>query len=224
MAHQRKIFICFISNTGLVALLWLCRVFFSGSLYYGFLLWNLFLALIPFGISSYLLYLQAQKCAMACHRHPLFIASWWLLFIAWLLFFPNAPYIITDITHLSLRHGIPVWYDAALLFIAALTGLWIGCLSLLQMEKVWILRFPKISPALFVIPVLLLSGFGIYLGRVMRFNSWDVLQNPVGLALVIVKRLLMPWQHLRTWGVTVLFAAILWVSYSQVKQIARLKF
>ena len=223
MLPQRKIFICFISNTGLVALLWLCRVFFSGSLYYGFLLWNLFLALIPFGISSYLVYRQAQRYTMVYHRR-LFIASWWLLFIAWLLFFPNAPYIITDITHLSPQHGVPLWFDAALLFIAALTGLWIGCLSLLQMEKVWILRFPKISPALFVIFVLLLSGFGIYLGRVMRFNSWDVLQNPVGLASAILKRLLMPWQHLRTWGVTVLFAAILWVGYIQVKQIARLKF
>jgi uncharacterized membrane protein len=139
-----------------------------------------------------------------------------------LLFFPNAPYIITDIIHLSFRHGVPLWYDAALLFIAALTGLWIGCISLLQMEDIWRQRYPKINSALFIIGVLLLSGFGIYLGRVLRFNSWDVLQNPVGLATVILKRLLMPWQHLRTWGATVLFAAVLWVGYNQVKHLARL--
>lgn len=222
MAHHRKITTGFLTGTGLVAVLWLCRVCFSHSMYYGFLLWNLFLAFIPFGISCCLLYYQ-ERCSQRLQR-PSNGMIWWPLFTAWLLFFPNAPYIITDITHLSFRHGVPLWYDAALLFIAALTGLWIGCISLLQMEGIWRKRYPTINSMLFVICVLLLSGFGIYLGRVMRFNSWDVLQNPVGLATVILKRLLMPWQHLRTWGVTVLFAAVLWVGYNQVKHLARVRF
>lgn len=217
MAH-RKLITGFISSTGVVALLWLCRVCFSHSTYYGFLLWNLFLAYIPFYISSYLVYYQNRQHPIKQYR---FFGSvkWWLLFVVWLLFFPNAPYIITDITHLSLRDNVPLWFDAALLFIAALTGLWMGFLSLLQMESIWKQRFPKINSHLFIITVLLLCGFGIYLGRVMRFNSWDVLNNPIGLTAVILKCLLMPWQHLRTWGVTLLFAAILWAGYSQVKQL-----
>lgn len=221
----RKLMLGFASSTGLVALLWLCRVLFSGSMYYGFLLWNLMLAVIPFCISSFLSFkLYRQGMQNAKPYHSMNGVQWWLLFITWLLFFPNAPYLITDITHLSFIHGVPLWYDAALLFIAALSGLWIGCISLLQMEKIWLQRFPKMNANLFIVCILLLCGFGIYLGRVMRFNSWDVLQNPVGLVTVILKRLLLPWQHLRTWGVTVLFAAILWVGYSQVKQLVRLQF
>ena len=222
MAYHRKIITGFLTSTGLVALLWLCRAFFSHSMYYGFLLWNLVLAFIPFGISCYLAHHQSRMGYKA--GRLLQEIKWWSLCTSWLLFFPNAPHIITDITHLSFRHGVPLWYDAALLFIAALTGLWIGCISLLQMEGLWRKRYPKINSMLFVICVLLLSGFGIYLGRVMRFNSWDVLQNPIGLATAILKRLLMPWQHLRTWGVTVLFAAVLWVGYNQVKHLVRLSF
>lgn len=220
MAH-RKLITGFISSTGMVALLWLCRVYFSHSTYYGFLLWNLFLAYLPFCISCYLMY--NQKRHRISQNYFFETVKWWLLFAAWLLFFPNAPYIITDIIHLSYRHNVPLWYDAVLLFIAALTGLWIGFLSLLQMEGIWKQRFPKINSHLFIITILLLCGFGIYLGRVMRFNSWDVLSNPLGLADVILKRLLMPWQYLRTWCVTLLFAAVLWACYSQVKQLRHIQ-
>ena len=217
MFPHRKLINAFVTSTGLAALLWMCRVYFSHTTYYGFLLWNLFLAFIPFGISNLLVHYQGKHRSQ---RHSTLInIVWWLLFGAWLLFFPNAPYLITDIIHLSPRHRVPLWYDAALLFIAALTGLWAGCLSLLQMEGLWLQRFPKINANLFVIGVLLLCGFGIYLGRVMRFNSWDVINNPIGLASVILKRLSLPWQHLRTWSVTLLFAAILWAGYSQVKNV-----
>ncbi|MES2772627.1 MAG: DUF1361 domain-containing protein [Bacteroidota bacterium] len=198
----------FLLGTGLVLLLFIGRVLYSQSWFYGFLLWNLFLAFIPFCISQYML-----------RKEDMGKIKWWLCLATWLLFFPNAPYIVTDLVHLRLRNGVPLWYDAAMVFSAALTGLWIGCISLMQMEKLWRRQLPNIRARYFIASVLLLSGFGIYLGRVLRFNSWDVVTDPFDLLKAIVQRVIFPWQYLRTWGVTILFAAIIWVAYQQVKNL-----
>jgi uncharacterized membrane protein len=216
MQEKHKIATVFWSGFVLVALLLLLRYTVCGKFYYGFLLWNLLLAYIPYRISHYLSISFGQKRTFE-KVWPTSVI-WFLGFAAWLLFFPNAPYIITDFLHLAARHGIPIWYDAALLFAAASTGLWIGYLSLWQMEKLWRQKVRFVPAPLFVAAVLLLCGFGIYLGRFLRFNSWDVLTHPFGLLQVIVSRLLMPWQHGRTWGTTVVFALVSWVAYQQVKR------
>jgi uncharacterized membrane protein len=66
---------------------------------------------------------------------------WWLALCGWLLFFPNAPYIITDLKHLSHARGVPPWYDATLVFVAALLGLYMGLLSLRRVELQWRRRY-----------------------------------------------------------------------------------
>jgi len=147
--------------------------------------------------------------------------KWWALFMVWLLFFPNAPYIITDLIHLHSRNDVPQWFDAAMIFTASLTGLWIGCISLMQMENLWRTKLPNIKASLFIAAILLLCGFGIYLGRVLRFNSWDVLMDPIDLCKVIAKRILFPWEYIKTWSVTLLFAGLMWVAYLQVKNLAK---
>ena len=209
---NRKIIFHFGSGVALVAALWLVRYCYTGSPVYFFLLWNLFLAFIPYGISQYTL----QRCSVPLTK-PFQLWKVGLLFTLWLLFFPNAPYVITDLIHLSERHGVPKWYDVSLLFCAGTTGLWIGFISLLQMEAVWRQKMPAIHINFFVGCTLLLSGFGIYLGRVLRFNSWDVVANPLSLSSAIGHRVLLPWQYLQTWGITLLFAALLWIGYRQAK-------
>jgi uncharacterized membrane protein len=221
MQEKRRAATVFWSGFALVALLVLLRYTISGKLYYGFLLWNLLLAYIPYRISHWL--------SVSFGLNGAFEKAWqasvvWLIgFAAWLLFFPNAPYIVTDFVHLAARHGIPIWYDAALLFAAASTSLWTGCLSLLQMEKLWRQKVRIIPAPMFVAAVLLLCGFGIYLGRFLRFNSWDVLTHPVELLWAVGVRILMPWQHGRTWGTTVVFALLLWVDYQQVKRMTQVQ-
>lgn len=190
----------------LVAAMWIARTQLTHTWFYGFLLWNLFLAFVPLAISHHL---ENGRSTSSL--------KWWCCFLVWVLFFPNAPYIITDLIHLRSRGGIPLWYDAAMVFTAALTGLWAGCLSLLQMERQWRKRVPIVKPIFFVAAMMLLCGFGIYLGRVLRFNSWDVITDPVSLLKVLLYRLRYPWDHMRTWAVTVLFATMLAVAYRQVK-------
>jgi uncharacterized membrane protein len=96
----------------------------------------------------------------------------------WLLFFPNAPYLITDIVHLRARPEMPYWFDQILYMAFAFTGCYLGMVSLILMQALvrrslgWILGW------VFALGALVMAGFGIYLGRYLRFNSWDLLVNP----------------------------------------------
>lgn len=191
-------------TSSLCFVLLVCRIYFSSSFYYGFLLWNLFLAWIPLLLSHAIVkqnFLSNPKIII------------YLLFAAWLLFFPNAPYILTDLFHLRKTQNIPLWYDLVLIISFAWNGLMLGFVSLLEIQKFLNEKYaPQIS-WLIVIVVLVLSGFGIYLGRYERWNSWDILTNPVSLSLNIIDSVVNPFAHPKTIGVTVLFSAFLIINY-----------
>ena len=185
----------------LFALLFAGRVFFTGSLFYAFLFWNLFLAWLPLYFSSVL---QRQTVPW----------KWWMALAAWLLFLPNAPYIITDLKHLSHARGVPPWYDATLVFVAAMLGLYMGLVSLRRAEVQWAKRFGGLTKRLFVPVVLLLTGYGIYLGRFGRYNSWDVITNPTDLVGTMARHWVLPWQYKGVWAISLVFAAVCYVAYT----------
>jgi uncharacterized membrane protein len=165
-----------------------------------FLAWNLFLAAIPLGFAVLLSKIERWRLATP------FISGW-------LLFFPNAPYVLTDLLHLHPRSGIPVWYDLLMLLSFALVSLWMGFQSL-QLVQVWIARKSSLLMAWsFVGICLMLSGFGIYLGRFLRWNSWDIVSNPGSLLGDIWERFADPLAHGQTWGVTLGFGGLLLVAY-----------
>lgn len=201
----------FIKGTLLVIAMLVIRAYYTHGFHYLFLLWNLILAFIPFKISSYLLKNKLNK-------------NWKIIyFFCWLFFFPNAPYIITDLTHLLSNKQMPIWYDGTLIFIAALNGLWIGCMSLMQMEQFWRANFPQIKVRYFIGFIMLLSGFGIYLGRFLRFNTWDIIVHPFSLLHITYKRVLFFWQYFFTWEITFLFGIVLLVSYYQIRSLMSYK-
>ncbi|RSK44413.1 DUF1361 domain-containing protein [Hymenobacter perfusus] len=188
------------------------RVFLTHKISFVFLLWNLFLALIPFGLST-MLGLSAGKLRA---RVLLPVGA------AWLLFFPNAPYILTDLFHLEPRAGVPYWYDLALILSCAWNGLMLAYASLTDMQQLVARRLGAGAGWAFATVALLLSSFGIYLGRFLRFNSWDILTNPVTLFYDIVSRLLHPAAHRGTWGVTLLYGVFLLLGYATVRLLGRL--
>jgi uncharacterized membrane protein len=134
----------------------------------------------------------------------------------WLAFFPNAPYILTDFWHLRERAPIPVWYDLGLLAAFALSGLFLAVFSLHTMSRIVRDYLGVIAGGLFAAAVLALGGLGIYLGRFLRWNSWDLVLNPRGVLGDVAVRVADPLSHPQTIGVTVLFAALLWVCYLAV--------
>jgi uncharacterized membrane protein len=131
----------------------------------------------------------------------------------WLIFFPNAPYIVTDFFHLHQREGIPLWFDLLILAMFAWNGLIIGFLSLKDMHQMIAFNYGKKYGWVFTILVLLLSSFGIYIGRYLRYNSWDVFIAPYSLSGDIIKILIHPAQYKSAFGMTIGFSIFLMTSY-----------
>ena len=183
------------------------RVLLTGHVVFLFLIWNLFLAVIPFALSTML------GTAKGPLRARMLVPAG----VAWLLFFPNAPYILTDLFHLDARPGVPLWYDLALILSCAWNGLMLAYASLSDMQRLVQQRLGFGAGWAFATLALLLSSFGIYLGRYLRFNSWDVLTNPLTLFFDIVNRILHPFSFPGTWGVTLVFGVFLLIGYGTVR-------
>ena len=135
----------------------------NGLLY---LIWNLFLAWIPYFISVCFI----KKEMPAKHFIP--------IFILWLLFFPNAPYLVTDVLHIAGRLTSLLWYDSLLFFFFGWIGLFLGILSLAHIHEYLKSRFSYSISEIIIFSVCVVSSFGIYLGRFERWNSWDIFLNP----------------------------------------------
>jgi len=143
----------------------------SDNITYLFLVWNLFLAWVPFWIAyTWFKRLGFQK--------PLKDWKSWTLAGIWLLFFPNAPYLITDLIHLSGRFNPPYWSDTLLFFGMAMNGLILGVYSLFYMHRAAAQVFSKKMSWIMVGWAVTACSFGVYLGRVQRWNSWDLLTQP----------------------------------------------
>ena len=136
-----------------------------------------------------------------------------VLGVLWLLFFPNAPYLLTDFVHLQESGTTPLWYDALMLASFAWTGLVLGFGSLYVMQLIWERAVGPIWSWLGVIGALALASFGVYLGRFLRFNSWDALVRPSGIAHVIVTELENPFRHPRLVAALVGLTAALTIGY-----------
>ena len=139
------------------------RVLWTSNVHYSFLVWNLFLAWLPM--------VFALLCSERFHATRPW--DWRFLGLAagWLLFFPNAPYICTDLIHLTTHFYKRFWVDLSLILLCALTGLVLGFVSLYLMQSVVQRIFGRAASWCFIALVAALSGFGIYLGRFLRFNS-----------------------------------------------------
>ncbi|HTP01794.1 MAG TPA: DUF1361 domain-containing protein [Anaerolineales bacterium] len=147
------------------------RILYSGNGQYINLVWNLFLAWIPF-VLAYLAYMLSWQG----RRMYFVIAAFAAL---WLIFFPNAPYILTDLQHLGQgRANVPVWYDVAVLIWFSWTGMLLGIVSLNLMQDIIRRQIGRRAGWAFVLIVSVFTGIGIYLGRFIRLNSWDLLRQP----------------------------------------------
>ncbi|GAA4505055.1 DUF1361 domain-containing protein [Hymenobacter ginsengisoli] len=183
------------------------RVLITGRPLFVFLLWNLFLAAIPFGLSA----------ALSLAARPPQARLLLPVGAVWLLFFPNAPYLVTDLFHLVPHARVPYWYDLALIMSCAWNGLMLAFASLLDMHALVRRRLGFWLGWLFVAVALGLSAFGVYLGRYLRYNSWDILNDPFKLFYDIVQRILHPFHNWQAWGVTVVFWAFLLIAYATVR-------
>ncbi|MCB9688640.1 MAG: DUF1361 domain-containing protein [Alphaproteobacteria bacterium] len=132
--------------------------------------------------------------------------GWWLA-PAWFAFLPNAPYLLTDLVHLSPRSPVPFWFDAALLGGAGALGLWLGAASLAQVAEVLEERVGRAAAWCLRLSAPVACGFGMYLGRFLRWNSWDLVVRPDDVLRDALAPLLAPSAHADAWAFTATFGA-----------------
>ncbi len=181
--------------------LMLARGFYFSVWSYSFLTWNLFLAWMPvlFGL-----------LAVRWREH------WWLGAPAtglWLLFFPNAPYLITDLMHLQWITGAPAWFDALMFFAFVLNGLMLGFVSLSWMQELVSGRWGAVWGWAFALCSMVAGSFGIYIGRFLRWNSWDLFVHPLSFAANLWDALRHPAGSWRMAMITLTLSALLWLAY-----------
>jgi uncharacterized membrane protein len=167
-----------------------------------FLGWNLLLAWVPLVVSV----------VIASRRAPS-RAGTFALGAVWLAFFPNAPYLVTDLIHLR-AHGVVLHlYDAMMVFAFAMTGLCIAFLSLWLIHRLVERRAGRAAGWLFVAAVAGLSGFGVFLGRFPRWNSWDIVTRPGELFATLALHAQDPLSHPRAIGMTLMMGTLFAIAY-----------
>ena len=195
---------------GCAALL-VVRGWYAHDLMFRFLVWNLCLALVP---------ALASATMVRADRHGArVVALGWA--IVWLLFLPNAPYLITDLVHLKPRPPVPYWFDILLFTTFAGAGILAAFSSFHDVQHVVAERFGRNASWAVLALAALASGFGIYLGRVERLNSWDVFTRPHDLLPAITERLFAPWTQPRALAVTLLYGAVVLFGYVAVRVITK---
>ena len=160
---------------GLVA----ARVAYSESDRHLGLIWNRFLAWIPF-ILAYFAHAVSWRRVSLYFIIP-------AIALLWLIFFPNAPYMLTDLQDLAREPGgAPLWYDVIIVVWCSWTGMLLGIISLYLMQDIILRTVSRAAGWIFVFAISSLSSFGMYIGRFVRLNSWDILQDPAETAMEIL--------------------------------------
>lgn len=186
---------------GLLVFRWI----YTKELSFGFYPWNTFLAIVPLFFSAKLLKQQKMNLkAVLCIG-------------GWLLFFPNAPYLVTDIFHFGERPIVPVWFDLVIVILGAWNGILLAILSLLQVEQFFRKLYAGKLLALMMAVVFLLTSYGVYIGRYLRFNSWDIITAPVTLFSTSVKHIIHPFAYTHLWAFTIIFSFMFCLMYYSVK-------
>lgn len=208
----RLFFPCAAASAVAVALL--VARFAMGAPSHRFLVWNLFLAWLP--------YLAALGASALARRPGGIVRALQLaaLGLVWLLFLPNAPYIMTDFVHLPYMMFV-WWYDVGTLLTFAWAGCILGVASLHLMRELVRSRLGAAASWAFVLVSVALSGLGVYFGRFLRWNSWDVLTSPRALAHELLAVLTTVEAYPRLVGVSGMFAVLLLLGYLTLDAVRR---
>lgn len=188
------------------------RVQRTGSEYFLFMIWNLFLACVPLFASRLLQIAHAKRIPDVVQIG---------LVAVWLVFLPNAPYVITDLIHLEPGPTRLYWFDLAMLLSCGAVGILLGYSSMFDVHRIVDERFGRRMGWVVASATLLLSGFGIYLGRVLRWNSWDVLTNPRQLFGSITSTFFNSADYAQIWAVSAFAGGALLLGYVTLHWLSR---
>ena len=201
LSPRERVVASLVGLTGVSMALFLAGALANHSLQFGYLVWNLFLAWLPLLVVAALLRsLRTQLWS-----------SWWplALTLLWLLLLPNSFYMISDFIHIQdvQRHNL--LYDVVMFTAFIITAALVGFSSLYLVQTELRKRLRLRDSGLIVGVILFLCSFAIYLGRDLRWNSWDVLVNPAGILFDVSDHLIHPLQQGDMFTTTFSFFALL---------------
>jgi uncharacterized membrane protein len=197
-------------SNGVSIFLFLARMAATNETDYWFMLWNLLLGWIPVGLALLLL----DGLRSRTWREPSMV----VLSLLWLAFLPNSFYMISDLIHLEQTGDISVLYDAVMLLSFIWNGLLAGCFSLYLVHSALLKRRSPDQAHGIVTGILLLVSFAIYMGRNLRWNSWDVVVNPGGIIYDVSERVINPFSYPQAIATTALFFLLIGSIYLVIRQ------
>jgi uncharacterized membrane protein len=185
-----------------------------GANRYPYLVWNLFLAWIPFMLSLVVYFARRNRVTIYWIM-PVFV-------IGWFIYFPNTIYLQTDFQHLVRQVGNDaIWFEVVLLLWFAWTGLMLGVASLYLIQTVVTELFSPTFGWAFTIMATFISSVGVYLGRFLRFNSWDFFNDPLPILKDIYALVRHPEAHFPMVSFSVLYALLFLFVYMTIYLMAR---
>lgn len=193
--------------------LFVMRVSTTHSTAYWFLFWNLLLAWVPLMF----IFMLRSQLKHKSWREPVPV----IYTLLWLGFLPNSFYLMSDLIHLQNANSAGVLFDAVLFLSFIWNGLVAGILSIIWVHQAILRRRGKSVAAGVISTVLLLTSFAIYLGRNLRWNTWDVLVNPAGILFDVSERVINPFSHPQVLLTTLTFFMLLGSIYMVVWQFYR---
>lgn len=194
-------------------LLLVVRMIVAGNGRFGFMIWNLLLAWIP------VVFALGFRLSLTKHRW----STWQniALLILWLGFLPNSFYLMSDLIHLQSSGESSVLYDIAMMMSFIINGLILGFISIYIVHVQLLKKWSDRMILGFLAFVFLACGFAIYLGRYLRWNTWDIVLNPFGILFDLSERVVNPVLHIQTYVVTLTFFVLLSSTYAVVYQLTR---
>lgn len=186
-------------------LFFIMRVLNQRDLEYWYLNWNLVLAWLPL-LFSVILVGRLRRNGWSSWQNI-------VLTMLWLGFLPNSFYIITDFIHLQHTLNTTLLYDVVLILSFTLNGLLLGYISTFMVYDELKKRFSTNVTNVIIGGIFLACSFAIYLGRYLRWNTWDVIINPAGLLFDVSDRFINPGAHGQTFSTTALFFVFITGTY-----------
>lgn len=185
----------------------------AGNGRFSFMIWNLFLAWLP------VVFALGFRINLTKHR----LQSWQNLGLLalWLGFLPNSFYLMSDLIHLQSSGEAAVLYDIAMMMSFILNGLILGYISIYIVHNQLLKRLNSRAMMAFLGIVFLACGFAIYLGRYLRWNTWDIVINPFGILFDLSERVINPLIHIQTYVVTITFFVLLSSTYAVIYQLTK---
>lgn len=195
-------------------LLLVVRMIVAGNTRFLFMIWNLALAWLP------VLFALGFRKTLATRR----LQSWQCLGLLalWLGFLPNSFYLMSDLVHLQSSGEVSILFDIAMMMSFIVNGLILGYISVYIVHNQLLKKLSDRTVLAVLGFVFMACGFAIYLGRYLRWNTWDIILNPAGLLFDVSERVVNPVLHIQTYIVTITFFVLLSSTYAVVYQLTKI--